>query len=173
MVAMLRGVNVGGSGVLPMADLRTIATSLGFDNVRTYIQSGNLIFESMSRSTDRVATRLASAIAAATALEPEVIVRTRAELGEVIERSPFRGMCDDDRHLHVTFLITPATQAIGEMDLRAYAPEEAVAVDRELYLHLPTGIGRSKLAAALVRRIGPTGTTRNWRTVTKLLHLAT
>jgi uncharacterized protein (DUF1697 family) len=169
MVALLRGVNVGGRSSLSMADLRAAAESCGFQHVRTYIQSGNLLF-STGVAPARVAPRLRRAIAQQSTVDPDVIVRTHDELAAVVERNPFvpRGL--DPGHLHVVFLDERAT--LGSIDTAAYTPEEAIASGREIYLMLPNGIGRSRLAADLARGSAGAGTTRNWRTVTKLLALA-
>lgn len=171
VAVLLRGINVGGKGKLPMAQLRELATAAGMQEVRTYIQSGNLVGVAPSGSTSALATRLRKEIAAATPLDPEVIVRTQGELAKVIDGNPFVARGEDPKHLHVTFLSSPAERVLTGHDPAAWAPEEVVAIGRELHLLLPDGIGRSKLAAALARRADG-GTTRNWRTVTTLLEMA-
>ncbi len=172
MVALLRGVNVGGSGTLPMTNLREIATEAGLEQVSTYIQSGNLVFSAPRRSAAAVATSLRSAIAQATTLDPEVIVRTRAELATVIDGSPFLRRGEAPSHLHVVFMAGKAAPLIKGFDASQHLPEEVVAVGRELHLFLPDGVGRSKLVTALARHTGPVGTMRGWRTVTTLQALA-
>jgi uncharacterized protein (DUF1697 family) len=171
MVALLRGVNVGGRGKLPMADLRAIATELGYGDVATYIQSGNLVLSTVD-SASKVETDLAAAIAAATSASPAVIVRTRAQLAKVVRDSPFLARGEDPGHLHVVFTDGPATAGLAGIDLPSYAPEEAVAVGKDLHLLLPNGVGRSQLAVDLGRQKGSVGTMRNWRTVTTLLEMA-
>lgn len=172
MVALLRGVNVGGKGKLAMADVRAAAEACGYDSVRTYIQSGNLVFVSPSATTLAVAERLRETIAATTQVQPEVIVRTRDELAAVVKQNPYAQRGEDAAHMHVVFAGGEEEASLGSIDLAEYAPEEAVAIGRQLYLFLPTGMGRSKLAADLARGKGPSGTTRNWRTVNKLLEMA-
>jgi uncharacterized protein (DUF1697 family) len=173
MVALLRGVNVGGKSSLSMSDLRAVAESCGYEHVRTYIQSGNLVFEAPARATSAtVAKQLELAIADATVVEPEVVARTRAELAAAVDGNPFASRGEDPAHLHVVFTTGQAKASLGSIDLAGYAPEEAAAVGQHLYLFLPSGMGRSKLAADLSRRRGSTGTARNWRTVTKLLGMA-
>jgi uncharacterized protein (DUF1697 family) len=171
LVALLRGVNVGGAGKLAMADLRAIATGLGYGDVATYIQSGNLVC-SASASPATVAHQLEAAIHEATGLRPAVLVRTREQLAAVLEDDPFlrRGAPADQ--LHVVFCEASPAAALAGFDLAAYAPEEAVAVGDELHLLLPGGVGRSKLAADLARRAGGRATMRNLRTVTKLVAMA-
>ncbi len=172
MVVLLRGVNVGGKAKLAMADLRGIAEDLGYDDVATYVQSGNLVFGCRARTTTPVARRVREALADATGLDIEVIVRTRDELREVVAANPFLDRTDEYKQLHVVFGAAAAKPSLQGLDAAKYAPEEAAAVGRELYLYLPSGIGRSKLAADLARKAGPTGTARNWRTVTTLLEMA-
>jgi uncharacterized protein (DUF1697 family) len=171
MVALLRGVNVGGRTSLRMADLRQVAEGLGYEDVSTYIQSGNLLL-STSDPVAQVAGDLATAIAAASSVAPAVVVRTRAQLAKVVAGNPFLQAGADPGHLHVTFTDGPARPGLAGIDLPAYAPEDAAAAGDTLYLHLPNGIGRSKLASDLAKQKGPVGTTRSWRTTTKLLELA-
>lgn len=170
MVALLRGVNVGGKAKLAMTDLREIVAGCGFDDVRTYIQSGNVVFTApVGADPDDVAATLATAIAAGSSVTPDVVVRTGDELAAVVDANPFLRRGEDPAHLHVSF--TAVEPDLGVDDLARYAPEEAAAVGREVYLFLPNGMGRSKLAADLARRTRPAGTARNWRTVTKLLEM--
>jgi uncharacterized protein (DUF1697 family) len=171
MVALLRGINVGGHGKLPMADLRTIAEELGYGDVTTYIQSGNLVL-STSDGAAKVARDLAAAIEAGSSVAPAVLVRTRSQLAKVVRDSPFLARGEDDAHLHVLFTAGPARGSVQALDLDRYAPEEAIAVGKELHLLFPNGVGRSKLAVDLGRQKGAVGTMRNWRTVTKLLAMA-
>jgi len=171
MVALLRGINVGGRGKLPMADLRAIATDLGYDEVATYIQSGNLVLTSRE-SAASVARDLAAAIAAAGDVSPAVTVRTRSQLAKIVRDNPFLARGEDAGLQHVLFTEGPAKAAVAGLDLPSYAPEEAIAVGHELYLFLPNGVGRSKLAVDVGRQKGVVGTMRNWRTVTTVLAMA-
>ena len=171
MVALLRGVNVGGHGKLPMADLRAIAEELGYGDVASYIQSGNLVL-STSDGAAKVARELAAAIEAGSSVAPAVMVRTRSQLAKVVRDSPFLARGEDEAHLHVLFADGPATGCIKSLDLDSYAPEEAIAVGSDLHLLFPNGVGRSKLAVDLGRQKGVVATMRNWRTVTKLLAMA-
>jgi uncharacterized protein (DUF1697 family) len=175
MVALLRGINVGGKTSLPMAELRAAVEGAGFDDVRTYIQSGNVVFRSSQRSTAAVEKTLTKAIAAVGKVAPDVMVRTRTELQAVVAGSPFLRRGEDEAKLHVVFLGGSAKATVDGSDLDQFLPEEAIAVGREVHLFLPGGVGRSKLAEALTkaqRKAGPSGTMRSWRTVTKLLALA-
>jgi uncharacterized protein (DUF1697 family) len=171
MVALLRGVNVGGHGKLPMADLRVMAEELGYGDVATYVQSGNLVL-STSDGAAKVARDLAAAIEAGSSVAPAVMVRTRSQLAKVVRDSPFLARGEDEVHLHVLFVDGPATRCTKALDLDSYAPEEAIAVGKELHLLFPDGVGRSRLAVALGRPKGTVATMRSWRTVTKLLAMA-
>ncbi len=173
LVFLLRGINVGGSGRLPMATLRSIAEDLGMIGVRTYIQSGNLVAD-CDLAPDQAAQALQGAIATAVGFTPSVLVRTADELRATVDASPFDTEQLDPKELHITFLDTDAAGALASVDVERFAPERVVAVGRELHLHLPGGIGRSPLATTLSRS-GPAAgaTTRNWRTVTKLRDMAT
>ena len=171
MVALLRGVNVGGKTTLPMAKLRQVATDLGYEDVATYIQSGNLVLRT-SDAASKVAKDLAAAIAGLGGVRPAVMVRTRAQLSKTVKANPFLRRGEDAAHCHVTFMEKAASGAISSLELDTYAPEEAVASGKDLYLLLPGGVGRSKLAGDLAKNKGAIGTTRNWRTVTKLLEMA-
>jgi uncharacterized protein (DUF1697 family) len=173
IVALLRGVNVGGHNKLPMVQLREIAAGAGFTEVRTYIQSGNLVASTVleSASAEKV---LADAIAAATGLTVPVIVRTADQWSELIAANPFPDAMDRGRHVHVVFLPAPATEAVTSFDASSFAPEKVVVSGSEVALHLPDGMGRSKLVVA-VNRIPDVaaGTARNWNTVVRLAALLT
>jgi uncharacterized protein (DUF1697 family) len=171
LVALLRGINVGGRTTLPMADLRELAEGLGYTDVRTYIQSGNLVL-STTDSAAKVERDLAKAVADRGGVAPDVAVRTRAQLAKVVDTSPFLARGEDPAHLHVLFLIDPKAKTGTLEDLARDDGEELATVGQEVHLLLPHGVGRSKLALSLGKR-GPQGTMRNWRTVTKLVAMAT
>lgn len=159
----LRGINVGKSVRLPMADLRTIAESCGFANPRTHLQSGNLVVTT-DDDPAQVASDLEAAITTATPIAPAVITRSADELRAAIAANPFVDRTDDPTKLHVTFGRAPFAEP--DLDLAAFAPEEWSTLGRELYLHLPGGLGRSPLAVALDKQHRKAVvTTRNWRTV--------
>ncbi len=180
MIGLLRGINVGGKSKLAMADLRRIAEQeCGFGDVVTYIQSGNLVFTTTLRSAGAAAATLQDALAEAPGVSPAVIVRTRAQFDDVIETNPFladriaRSPSVDPKHLHVAFMSSTATIELDDLD--SYLPEAAAARGSEIYLHLPGGVGRSKLALALTKGTNASakdGTMRNWRTVSKLAEMA-
>jgi uncharacterized protein (DUF1697 family) len=171
-VALLRGINVGGSTKLPMAELREIVTGAGFGDVDTYIQSGNVVFSAGGRRfPDAVADQLQSAIAKRVSFKPQVVVRTRSQLRRLVDGNPFLARGEDEDVQHVACFPSSVKPKV-DLDLATYAPEEAQVRGNEVYFHLPLGVGRSKLAGDLARRHRANGTMRNWRTITKLLAMA-
>lgn len=171
LVALLRGVNVGGKNKIAMSALKEIVADCGYEGARTYVQSGNVVFLA-SVTPETAAKRLKAAIADALSITPDVIVRSRDELADVVAHNPYADRSADPTHVHVGFMPGSTKASLDGFDADRYAPEEARAIGRELFLYCPHGLGRSKLAEDLGRRKGPAGTMRNWRTVTKLLELA-
>jgi uncharacterized protein (DUF1697 family) len=171
IVALLRGVNVGGHNKLPMAQLREIAADAGFTEVRTYIQSGNLVASTLldAKAAGNV---LAEAILVSTGLAVPVIVRTAQQWSVLIASNPFPDAAEPGRHVHVICLPAPASDSVRAFDATVFAPEDVVVSGSEVYLHLPDGMGRSKLAVA-VNRVPEiaAGTARNWNTVLQLASL--
>lgn len=161
-VALLRGVNVGGK-TLAMTELRRVFVDLGHKEVRTYIQSGNVVFDAAG-SAARVVAELERRIAGELALDTTILLRSAKDLARVVEKNPFLRRGADPGALHVTFLAAaPGAE-----------PDELQLVDREIYIHCPNGYGRTKLNNSFIeRRVGVAATTRNWRTVEKLLAMAT
>lgn len=172
-VALLRGINVGGHRMMKMADLRKVFVAADADDIATYIQSGNVVFTHAARSEPTLAAEIEKRIAKAAGFPVPVVLRTAGQLARVVEDSPFPDA--DADHLHVAFLATRPPASAPTIDARAFAPERCATIGRELYLYLPDGMGRSKLAAAVLAKpkaIGAGGTARNWRTVLKLKELA-
>lgn len=170
-VALLRGVNVGGKAKVPMAALRDVCESAGCEDVATYIQSGNVVLKS-KLSAEKLRTALETAIAAEFGFTAAVMIRTAKEMAAVVDRNPYSG--SDEKTVHVGFLHA-APDAATRKCLAAIdcAPEEVTAVGRDLYLHLPDGMGRAALPVQLERCLRPKPVTvRNWRTVTKLAELS-
>lgn len=182
-VALLRGINVGGAGKLPMAQLREVLEGLGHRDVATYIQSGNAVFSPGSRAGPQALARaLEDAIEAAAGFRPATVVLTAAELAAVRDANPFPEVTEP-KQLHAGFFPGPPgpTYAAGTRAAQQLAHEQGshdrVVVDGAVvYLHTPDGIGRSRLAELLGRvkdehGAKVLGTFRNWATVTKLLDL--
>jgi len=173
LVALLRGINVGGRNKLPMAELRSIASECGCGSPATYLQSGNL-FLSTSKAPATVPTLLADAIKKRCGLEVPVIVRTPDAIQYLIDSNPYaKEAAEDPTKVLVTFLPEPASKILQEWDHRHFAPERAHVSGSEIYLSLPFGMSKTKLAPALSRIDSVTlGTTRNWRTVVALAERA-
>ncbi|MFI9819402.1 DUF1697 domain-containing protein [Streptomyces sp. NPDC052013] len=173
--ALLRGINVGGSRKVPMADLRTLMTGLGHDGVRTYLQSGQAVFTATHGDEESLAAELASAIEKQFGFAVDVIVRDHAYLKAVVEACPFPAAELEAKQLHVTYFSAPVdAERFAGVDQEAFLPEEFRLGDRVLYLYAPNGLGRSKLAEMLSRprfTKGLIGTTRNWNTVVKLVEM--
>lgn len=169
-IALLRGVNVGGRS-LPMAELREDLAALGFEDVRTYIQSGNVVFRDPDPA-DAAATaaRIADAIENRHEFRPRVLVLSADRFRAALDTNPFPDAEAAPRTLHLFFL---AEEARDEADLEAL---EALSTDTErfhlgdrvFYLHAPDGFGRSKLAAKAESLLGVPATARNWRTASRL-----
>jgi uncharacterized protein (DUF1697 family) len=173
-VALLRGINVGGKALVPMAELKSLFASMGFDDVTTYIQSGNVVFGSSSGDAQSLAPAIEERIAQTFDLRPTVLIRTPKKLTEIAGSNPFLASGSDPSKLHVVFLSgPPAAAAIEELDPTRSPPDEFSVRGREIYLHLPNGMGRTKLTIDYFeKRLGVRATARNWKTLTKLIELA-
>ena len=176
-IALLRGINVGGARRVAMAPLRELVAGLGYDRVRTYVQSGNVVFDAGGRAEDgdAVAARLGAAVADAFGFAVDVVVRSRDELAAVVAANPFPAADAAPTRLHVIFCDRPIDPdaALAGLDLAAFAPDACAIAGREAYVWTPDGFGRSKLAEQLGRRpLAAAATARNWRTVQRLLALA-
>ncbi len=172
-VAFLRGINVGGKNKVSMTDLAAIFRDSGCRNVRTYIQSGNVLFEAplISATFGRL---LAEQIHQRLAVNSPVVIRSSEQLTEVARSNPFIGRGREEDSLHVLFLADEPTPAlVNQLDPARSFPDEFVVQGREIYLHLPNGVARSKLTNAYFDvKLKTICTGRNWRTVVKLAALA-
>ncbi|MFC5855189.1 DUF1697 domain-containing protein [Streptomyces chlorus] len=188
--ALLRGINVGGSRKVPMAELRTLMEGLGHDAVRTHLQSGQAVFTTGSDSPgdkdagadtagetaeDALAAELAEAIERHFGFAVDVIVRDHAYLRAIVDDCPFPAAELAPKQLHVTYFSAAVdADRFADVDRAAHLPEEFRLGDRALYLYAPDGLGRSRLAERLARPRtikGVLATTRNWNTVVKLMEL--
>ena len=172
-IALIRGINVGGSHLLPMKDLKLLFERHDCAEVQTYIQSGNVVFRSTDANAGRLAKRVTAAVAKARGFEPRLLVLTRTELERAAAGNPFPEADEHPTSVHVFFLAEPAKHAdLKSMNALKTATEQFALKGRVLYLHTPDGIGSSKLAARAERLLGVVATARNWRTVTTLLELS-
>lgn len=159
-VALLRAVNVGGTGKLPMSELRAMCEAAGFEDVRTYIASGNVAFRSLAKAP-AVKTRLEHALADYAGKPVGVLVRTGAEMAAILEANPFSGKAPNRT---VAIFLDQAPPADTVRAASGVADEEMALGAREIYVHYPSGIGRSRLKIPAARD----GTARNMATIAKL-----
>ena len=175
LISMLRGVNVGGHNKLKMEALRALCESLKFEDARTYVQSGNIVFQTKEKNSPVLAAKIQNAIESGFGFRPQVILRTVDELRQVIAASPFAGRRDlEPGKLLVTFLASaPDPEARAKLLGLKDHPEEIYVQGREMYIYFPNGAGKSKLPwSSLEKLLKTTGTARNWNSVTKILAMA-
>jgi uncharacterized protein (DUF1697 family) len=172
-ILLLRGINIGSRNRIAMPKLRDVLAAAGFDDARTYLQSGNVIVSRSGKTAD-VARDVERLIAKHFGLDVAVVGRTRAQLAKVVERNPLARVAKDPKRYQVSFLATkPSREVIRRVEAAAAAKERVVVEGREIYAWHPDTIARSKLWALLAgQSLGVTATARNWTTVQKLLELA-
>jgi uncharacterized protein (DUF1697 family) len=169
-IALLRGINLGPRHKFPMARVRAVFEASGATSVTTFIASGNVVFDHAERSEAKLCARMEAALTGEAGFDVPVMLRTRAQLERVLEKSPFSDQ--PTKFVHVTFLARkPAVAAVQAIDASECAPESFAVVGREVYLLLPNGMGVAKLPPKL-NALRVTGTTRTWQTVSKLVELA-
>lgn len=174
-IALLRGINVGGHKLVAMADLRDLLTQLGLSDVRTLLQSGNLVFRGTARTSAQLKRLLETGVEKRLGLRTDFFVRSAEDWNAVIARNPFRQEAEDDpSHLVVLFLKeAPIVGTVEALQAAITGPEVVRAHGRHAYIVYPNGIGRSRLTTALIEKtLGTRGTARNWNTVQKLGALA-
>ncbi len=173
-VALLRGVNVGGKNKLPMEDLRTIFTLAGCEAVVTYIQSGNVVFKAGAELATRIPTLIASGIEERFGYRVPVMARAFEELRDAVRANPFLGTVDDLKTLHVAFLAEiPESDRVAQLDPDRSPPDTFKVLGREIFLHCPNGLARTRLTNNYFdSKLATTSTVRNWRTVLTLLTMA-
>jgi uncharacterized protein (DUF1697 family) len=177
-VALLRGVNVGRAKRVAMADLRKLVGDLGFDEVRSVLNSGNLVFRGPARPQDEVATQIEEALVLKLGVAARVLVLDAAELASVIAGNPLLGQASDHSRLVAFILSSPHTspearQAIETLCGQEWQPGAAALGERAAYVWCPDGILDSAAAAALGKQLGDATTSRNWATLLKLHTLCT
>jgi uncharacterized protein (DUF1697 family) len=167
-IAILRGINVSGSKKLPMAELRTLLAKLDFQKVQTYIQSGNVVFASDEKNQEKLGEQISEAIKKQYDYDVPVLVKTIAEWKTAMANNPFTDK--DISKQGITFLATIPTVTDFEIDSK---DDEFKIINSEVYLYCPNGFGRSKLTNNLFeRKLKTQATTRNWKTIHKLLEMA-
>ena len=171
-VVLLRGINLGSSRRVGMADLRELLEGLGYDDVRTHLQSGNVVLGA-SGSAAALKKKLEAALATHCGFDVDVVVRTKAQLDKVIGANPFTGKATDNARYLVVFLEkAPPAAWQRSIDAGDYGPDEVAVHGKEIYLWLPKGVQNSKLARKATGKDLGVATARNWNVVTKLAELA-
>lgn len=172
-ILLLRGINLAARNRIAMADLRGVLEDAGFDDVRTYLQSGNVVVASKAKSDD-VARKTERLIAKHFGLDIAVVARSRAQLAKIVERNPLQKVAKNPKRYQVSFLASkPGRDVIERVEAAVEPPEQVVAIGREIYAWHPETIARSRLWTLLAgQKLGVIATARNWTTVTSLLELA-
>ena len=175
-IALFRGINVGGRNKLLMRELVNILENIGLQNVRTYIQSGNVIFDTPTKTSAKLKGQLEKAIRRKYNFNVPVVIRTKRELAKIITNIPFNKLnpTEDGAKVLVTFL-SETPEEINSSNIQQYVklPEKLIVKDKEIYLHCPNGYGKSKLTNNfLEKKLVVQATTRNWKSVIKLWELS-
>ena len=172
-IALLRGINVGGKHIVPMKEVAAIFADAKCSDVRTYIQSGNVVFTGSRDAAKSLPALLGKKIEERFGFAVPVIIRNRDELAQVVCESPFIKQGLPEHTLHVYFLADlPSTAAVKSLDANRSAPDEFRVAGRHIYLHVPNGMGRTKLTSTYFdSKLSTICTARNWATVNKLLEM--
>ncbi|MFC1964779.1 DUF1697 domain-containing protein [Chloroflexota bacterium] len=173
-IALLRGINVGGRKKIEMPELITAFESLGFEDVKTYLQSGNVIFITSKRDRSELISLIQEKIKWAFNYPVSVVLRTANELQGIIATNPFlKDSKIDTNKLHVTFLSDkPTVSTLNQIKEMQDEKDEFVISGQEVYLHCPKGYGRTKFSNTYFeKKLGVATTTRNWKTVTQLFDI--
>ena len=173
-ITMLRGVNVTGHNTIKMEVLRGLCQGLGFRNVETYVQSGNIVFQALLENPEAISKRIGETVLRSFGFDTPVIVRTSKEMRNVIGNNPFlkeKGI--DSSKLHVTFLSETAQKGSEKkLETLATNPDRFYPASHEIYLYCPGGYGRTRLSNnAIEKALSIEATTRNWKTTNTLFEM--
>ncbi|MEP6903088.1 MAG: DUF1697 domain-containing protein [Actinomycetota bacterium] len=170
-VAFLRGINVGGKNKVKMETLREVCAALGFESVKTYINSGNVIFETAKTDDKKLAEKLENAIEKEFALRIKVIVRAIEEIEEIVKNNPFDGQFENDKDLHVFFLDEElSTEKRAALLSNNSETEMFAVIGREIFCLLRVSVLDSLIGKDYIgKKLKVSATARNWRTVNKIL----
>ena len=172
-IALLRGINVGGSNILPMRELIVLLEELGLSRVKTYIQSGNVVFQSGHNDIKELAQKISAAIGNSHGFAPHIFLLDLSALQAAVAANPFPQAENDPNTLHLFFLDeVPQNPDWAALESIKAETEQYRLVNNVFYLHAPDGIGRSKLAGKVEKVLGVAVTARNWRTVSKVIAMA-
>ena len=172
-VALLRGINLASRNRLPMKTLEKMFKDAGCDGVRSYIQSGNVFFRANRTLAGKLSNQIAAKILQSFGFRIPVILRSAEQMAETVKGNPFVNNEAMAEVLHVMFLANqPSQERIAALDHNRFLPDEFAVRGAEIYLCLPTGVARSKLTNAYFdSKLATVSTSRNWRTVNKLLEM--
>jgi uncharacterized protein (DUF1697 family) len=173
LIALLRGINVGGNNKLPMKDLAALLTGMGLRDVQTYIQSGNVVFRSDLKNKAALAAKITATIESQHGFAPQILLLEAAELKKAMAGNPYPGAESEPKSLHLFFLDeVPSKPDLKALDAIKADNERYKLAGKVFYLHAPDGVGNSKLAARAENLLGVTASARNWNTVCKLAEMA-
>ena len=167
-IALFRGINVGGNNILRMQDLRTLLEDLGAQKVKTYIQSGNAVFQHQNENSLELSSKIKAAIKDSHGFEPKVLLLSLAELAQAIAANPYSQAEPEPK----TLTEVPSNPDLALLNSLKKDAEAFTLTDKVFYLYAPDGIGRSKLAERVERTLRVATTARSWRTVGKVMALA-
>ncbi|CAN7417544.1 DUF1697 domain-containing protein [Aminobacter sp. LjRoot7] len=172
-VALFSGINVGGNRIVKMAELRAFFEELGFADVATYIQSGNVVFRVAAADAGTLTENIEAAFESRWGFRSRIMVRDLGWLERLVANNPYPEVAGDHTKLHASALERePTAEEIARLAERCTGPESFEVKGDVLYLHAPDGLGKSKFAEVLPRTLKVPGTMRNWRTVLTLLEMA-
>jgi uncharacterized protein (DUF1697 family) len=172
-IALFRGINVGGKNILPMKELVGILDEQGCQKVKTYIQSGNVVFKNNAANVSGLSGNIRAEIKDRHGFAPLVLLLSLEEFVKIVKNNPFPEVRNDPKALHIGFLAAaPKEPNLTTLESLRGKSERFRLIDNAFYLHAPDGVGRSKLAASTEKLLGVSMTDRNWKTVTKILEMA-
>jgi uncharacterized protein (DUF1697 family) len=172
-IALLRGINVGGSAIVKMADLKAAFVSMKFEKIDTYLQSGNVVFEAPDRDTGELSLVIKESLKKRFGFDIGVIAIPAKRFKKIAGSNPFLSPSSNIDHLYVTFLAeTPERSVVDSLKMPVGKDEKFAVVGSEIFLYLPNGYGRTKINNnAFEKKLGNMATTRNWKTVQALLSM--
>ena len=172
-IALFRGINVGGKNSLPMKELIVLLENIGALKIRTYIQSGNAVFQFAENDSSQLSEQITFEVNKRHGFEPHVLILEPEEIIRALTKNPFTDAETDPTSLHLGFLAsTPMHPNLEKLQSLRKGSERFQLGEGVFYLHAPEGVGRSRLAASAEKLLGVTMTDRNWRTVCKIRELA-
>jgi len=172
-ISLLRGINVGGKNIIKMSDLKQVYENLNFKNIRTYIQSGNVVFETEKSEIQEIENDISNKIFENFGFNVPVTIVEKNEFQIIVENNPFNITDVDFKNFHVTFLKSyPVHEDINKINSEIYLPDEFRVIQKSVYLNIKNGYGNTKLTNTFLEsKFKTTATTRNWNTIIQLLKI--